>query len=593
MASRPILSVSPTGYAVDPTALKNDKLRDHCDRREASMRASRSEIEPIVRDISQLTQPARSRFMPMDGATKRRRAVSPSMRDGHGTRASRILQNGLNSGLSSPSRVWFKLKLSDKDMMQSYATKAWLQSVERVMMDFFQATNFYEAVKTGYGELGLFGTEAAFMESHWRAGMVTHPLTFGEYWIAEGDDARPDTLMRHAPMTAMQMVSRFVADKFESDKLNWDRVSIAVRNAYDTSNYDRVFDVMHLCEPNPAWDAKRLGVAGKPWRSVFWEKNADAGRLLSVEGCYEQPFYAARWETVGGGDPWGQGPGWDALADLRALQHNVKRYGDGTDLALKPPLVGPTLKIKLAAGSYTATSQVDRDGIKPVYTVPYQALDMLRQDLPRIYGKIDEAFSVDLFMAITEMDGVQPRNGAEIFSRNEEKLTQLGPVIERVNVEKLGVAIDRTFGIVNRLGMVPPAPPEMQGQELQVDYVSILAQAQRAVGLSTVERSLGFIGNLSAVYPGIGDNIDSDAVAVDYWERVGAPMSGLRDPKDRDAMRADRAKAMAAKQAQDSAPAIAQGAKAAELMSKTDVRGGTESLLDAVTGGMAGGGNRA
>jgi hypothetical protein len=97
-------------------------------------------------------------------------------------------------------------------------------------------------------------------------------------------------------------------------------------------------------------------------------------------------------------------------------------------------------------------------------------------------------------MAITNMQGVQPRNIEEIAARNEEKLTQLGPVIERVNNEKLEVAIDRAFGIMR--ADRPASPGARRGAEagghIKIEFVSILTQMQRMVGLGQIER--GFVG---------------------------------------------------------------------------------------------------
>lgn len=583
-------------------AIDNPKLREHCDQRARIMQGSRQDVDPLVSEVSQLTQPLRSRFAPgasvggtgqVNGSSGARRSRTRSRRllDGHGTRASEILQNGMNSGLSSPSGEWFGLKLPEYGGdAESFAGKQWLGEAQEVMYSFLSGTNFYEAAKFGYGELGLFGTEACFMEEHWRHGLVCHALTFGEYWIAEGDDRRVDTLLRWVPMTIRQIVEKFLVDPRDRTKIDWTRASSSMRSAWDAGNKENVFDVLHLCEPNPEYDPLYKDFRGRPWRSIYWDPKSDAvGRLLMVDGSHEQPFWAARWETLGGGDPWGTGPGFAALPDLAALQLNSKKLGDGTDLALRPPLVGPgTTKIKLHAGAYTAAGSMDKGAVFPVYQVPYQALEMIDQAMGRYYKKIDEAFYVDLFMAITEMDGVQPRNNEEIFSRNEEKLTQLGPVITRVNVEKLGVAVERVFGICNRRQMLPDAPDDIHGAELQVDFVSTLARAQRAAGLGTWERTLGFLGNMAGVFKDVSDNIDSDAIGREYWERSGAPALGLRDPAAVEKIRAQRAQEIAAEQARQSAPAVADSAKAAELLSRTDLRGQGDSALSRVLGGSGG-----
>jgi hypothetical protein len=85
-------------------------------------------------------------------------------------------------------------------------------------------------------------------------------------------------------------------------------------------------------------------------------------------------------------------------------------------------------------------------------------------------------------MAITNMSGIQPRNVEEIAARNEEKLTQLGPVIERVNNEKLQVAIERAFGIMQRMHLLPPSPGVDAQQPGHQDRVRVDPHADAAHG---------------------------------------------------------------------------------------------------------------
>jgi hypothetical protein len=170
----------------------------------------------------------------------------------------------------------------------------------------------------------------------------------------------------------------------------------------------------------------------------------------------------------------------------------------------------------------------------------------------------------------------------EIGSRNEEKLTQLGPVIERVNSEKLQVAIDRTFGIMMRKGMFPPAPNKLAGKPVKVDFVSILAQMQRMVGVSQIERTVSFIGNLAASFPEAGDRLDVDAAIEDYADRAGSPPKMVRSIEDAKAMRDQRAHDQQMQKMAAMAPAAQQGADAARLLSEAAKNGGgVQSLLPA------------
>ncbi len=112
---------------------------------------------------------------------------------------------------------------------------------------------------------------------------------------------------------------------------------------------------------------------------------------------------------------------------------------------------------------------------------------------------IDEAFYKNLFLMIAEV-GDQPNiTATQINTMREEKMLMLGPVLERLNDELLDPLIDRVFNIMLKRGMLPPPPKEIQGMPLRVEYISVLAQAQKAMGIGNIERFVGFVGNLAAL----------------------------------------------------------------------------------------------
>jgi hypothetical protein len=562
-------------------------LKEHCDRRFSQMKQYRQPLDSVYYEIATLAQPSRSRFITNGKqAQAGKRAKAHRLYDGHSITAFRILAGGMTSGLSSPSRPWFRRTLEDEDLMKFHPVQEWLAEVDRITYDFLARTNFYTAVKTGYAELGLFGTECMFMDEHWKRGMVFHSLTAGEYYLANGDDDTPDTMVRHCPMTVRQVVMRFVADRFDSTKMDWSKVSPNVKNAWDQSNDEMTVEVLHMVEPNPAYDPRRGDADGKPWRSVWWEpanSNREA-QPLHVSGYHEQPFVGPRWETAGG-DVYGTGPGWDALSDMRELQLQAKRLEDVMEMGAKPPTIGPAgVRVKMIPGAHTTAAAVDMAQVKPLYEVDPRWHEMGRENLQRLYGKIDDSAFASTFMAITNMDGVQPRNVEEIFARNEEKMTQLGPVVERVTTEKLNIILDRVFYSLLRRGAFPPIPEELHGKELTTEIISTLAQAQRMIGLSQTERVMGFSGNLAAAYPEVIDNFDPDEVVRDYADRAGSSPKIMRDQKDVEAIREDRAQKANTERMAAMMPAVKDGASAAQLLSETPVGDGEPQLLNQLLG---------
>lgn len=547
-------------------------LRERCSKRLEGLKSIRKDYETDWRETARLAQPARSRFLASDKDKNLRRARNANLFDEHGLLAARTLSNGMTSGLSSQSRPWFQLATYDDALIDQPDVKGWLDDVEKRLYSFFASTNFYGASKTGYLELGLFGTEACVMVEHDEVGAVCHALTAGEYWIATSSSLTADTLYRRVPMSVRQAVDTFGK-----------AVAPRVMKMYDSAQYDETVNVFHAIEPRVERDGSRIDARNKPWASVWWdEDDSNCHNVLREGGFDEKPFWAPRWDTTGS-DTYGYSPGMEALPSLRELQMQTKRRNETIDKIVKPELVSPAgMRVTGQPGNIITSSSVDAGSVQPVYVPAYQILPAISEEIGRCKEAIDRLFYADLFMAITNMQGIQPRNMEEIASRNEEKLTQLGPVIERVNTEKLEVAIDRAFGIMQRKGLLPPPPEALAGTDLKINFVSILTQMQRMVGIGQIERTAGFVGNLAGVFPEAVDKINVDEMIDEYAERAGAPARLIRSTDEVAQIRAQRAQQQAAQQAAANAPAIRDGAEAARLLSETDT--GNGSLLEALAG---------
>jgi hypothetical protein len=526
------------------------------------MKALRQPYDAEIKEIAMYAVPARSRWLASDtnkGRKKNRdRMLNKRQNSSHSVFAFRTLQGGMTSGLSSQSRPWFTLGVQDEQLAEDPAVKAYLDECERRMYRFFALTNFYGAVKTGYLEMGAFGTDACVMLEHPVEGAVCHALTFGEYWLALNDALMPGALYRDCAMTALQAVETF----------GLNNVSDRVRRAYDRSDYEEFCQYYHAIEENPDYTPGALGWRGKKWRSVYWDHNEGTstdyeGGLTKLSGFEEQPFWAPRWDTTGG-DIWGQGPGHDALPDMRELQLEVKRKGEAIDWAIHPELISAAkVPLKRQPRNVVNVPQIEDVSkvVHPTHTVDYQTIGIIREDVADIRQSINQATYADLFMAITNMQGIQPRNIEEIAARNEEKLTQLGPVIERVNNEKLEIGINRTFGIMQRGNMLPQPPESLHGVETKVNFISILTQMQRMVGLGQIERGLSFVGNVSALFPAARHKVNPMELVDEYWERAGAPMKILNSNDDAEAAAEAEANAQQMQQAAESAAKLGKPIK--------------------------------
>ena len=162
-------------------------------------------------------------------------------------------------------------------------------------------------------------------------------------------------------------------------------------------------------------------------------------------------------------------------------------------------------------------------GIKTAFQVDLN-LQHLLMDIQDCRGRVNGAFYADLFLMLANATDTR-MTATEVAERHEEKLLMLGPVLERLHNELLDPLIDITFSHMVKEGNLPPAPEELQGMDLNVEFVSMLAQAQRAIGTNGIDRFVGNLGVVAQMNPEVLDKFDSDQWADAYSDMLGV------DPK--------------------------------------------------------------
>ncbi|HWU37793.1 MAG TPA: portal protein, partial [Candidatus Acidoferrum sp.] len=150
--------------------------------------------------------------------------------------------------------------------------------------------------------------------------------------------------------------------------------------------------------------------------------------------------------------------------------------------------------------------------------------------------------------------------------------------LERIEYELLGPIVERVFAIMSRAGILPPAPSEVQGQPINVEFVSMLATSQAAAATGGIERLLQIAGGLVAVDPAVMDNIDVDYALDKYSSLMNNDPKIIRAPGELQAIRQQRAQAQAQQQAAANADTAQKMAQAGQTLSQTDVGGGQNAL---------------
>ena len=537
----------------------NESKRVRYSRLAAQLKNERSSFEADWTESNNWILSRRARFFTSDtnkGGRRNQRII-----DSTGTLAVRTLRAGMVSGITSPSRDWKKLTVDDPDLAEFGSVKRWLSIVNDRMSNSFLRSNFYKVMPNIYGDASVFATSGMFVEEDFSGG-VSHftSLPVGSYWIANDDKMKVRVMMREFPMTVRQIVSKFGV-KPGTRNIDWKNISEYVKLLWELGEYEAWIDVAHMVHENTEYDENKF--ADKKFVSCYYElgsSNMQTGVYLTRkdedvylrESGYDYfPGLFLRW-GVTGGDVYGTDcPGFDAIGDIKQLQHGEKKAAKAIDKGVDPAMVGPSAlrnqKASILPGDITYTDE--REGMKGFRQAHEVNLDLnhLEMKQAQIRQRIQKAFYEDLFLMLSESDR-REITAREIDERHEEKLQALGPVLEQTN-ELLDELIDIQFDFMLRQGEIPPPPPELEGMDLKVEYVSIMAQAQKLAGVANLERFAGTAANIAQLTGSVPKKFNIDQFIDVYGDRLSVDPTIIRTDEEVEAMNQAEQQAMQQQQA--------------------------------------------
>jgi len=517
-------------------------------------------------DLGNFLMPRRTRFFAGDRnkGDKRNQHIINST----GRFAARTLASGLHAGLTSPARPWMKLTTHDQKLADSPAVKRWLHTVTQRMLTLFATTNLYNVLPLVYMDMGVFATGAMAIVDDTRDLFRCYSYPLGSY--ALGLDARGlvTTFVREYELTVRQIVTQF--GRQPNNDIDWSTISQSVKDLWTKSDYETPIRLTWIVTPNEDATPRRLEAKYLPWASCHYEEGAPEQKFLRESGFKTFPIMAPRWDITGE-DTYGiDCPGMTALGDIRQLQIMERDKGRAIKKQIDPPMTGPTSlrtqKTSLLPGDITYVDVRDgMQGLRAVHDVNINLRDFL-QSQGQVEYRIQRAFYEDLFLMLQRSDdsrGAQPLTAREVDERHEEKYLALGPVVERTGDELLDPIVDRVFAMAEKAGLFPPAPPELLGLNLKVEYISILSQAQKLLGVVGQDRMLQSVVTIAQTWPGARHKIDENMAVDLYGEMLGVDPRIIRSTED--ALQLQKEEADAAQQSaqSDQTLKIAQAAKAA------------------------------
>ncbi len=512
--------------------------RNHVLEQTELLRSERSSVYNTWQELSDNHLHNRGRFLrgsDKDKARKPYRQVNNTSK-----LASRTIASGMMSGITSPARPWFRLQAPDPELNEYTPVKQYLHDVMQVMYKVYSQSNTYNSLHALYLELATFGTAAMSIDEDFNSIIRCKTHTAGSYMIGADGTGGVNTFYKEYTLTVAEVVQRFGIEN----------VRESTRAAWESGNTTAEIRIVHAIEPNDDRNMLSPLASEKAYRSVYIEHGGNnsttagssRGDTLDSEndflrrsGYDKFNVLTPRWEVVDE-DVYGSDcPGMTSNGDTRALQKLEKRKYQAFDKIAHAPLMGdPDVIKQIEKGLLPNDMVAVREGQRPLESVygGYRPdLNAFAAEVNNLEQRISRAWYEDLFLMLANSDRRQI-TATEIAEKQEEKLLMLGPVLERLQDELLKPLIDITFdklqgggSIVGPdgqpLSILPPPPPELEGQELNINYVSVLAQAQRLVAVGGIERFGGFIGNMAGLYPEIRHKFDPLQAADDYAESLG------------------------------------------------------------------------
>lgn len=560
---------------IDPKRLPQNTriaLRGQLDQTMEALRSTRLSWWSHWAALAEMFLPRRQKWFITANQYNRGSQLNAAIVDETGVIAARTCASGMMAGLTSPTRPWFRLGLHDA-ATQPGPVKNWLAECSRRMLKVFGESNFYEALAILYHDLSVYGSAAMILYEDAEDVIRCYNPCLGEFFFDVSDRLDVTTLYREFTLTVSQMVEKFgLAALQDTDQQ-------AYKSGGAARKTERV--ICHGIEPNTElWDNATIPLRyvvppSFKFREVYWVKGSSEAALLSMAGFKEKPFIGVRWDTVSN-DAYGRSPGMDALPAVRQLQIQARRQAEAIDKIVRPPMnASVNMKnepMSILPGAINYVANLNDSGFKPAYQITPQIAD-LNANILTVQQRVEKIFFNDLFTMISSLDTV--RTATEIDARREEKLILLGPVIERFENEGLDTVIDRLFSIMFRRGLFPPPPVEVQGKMLNTEYISMLAEAQRAAATASIERLLQVVGNLVGVDPDAIDNVDIDLTIERYADYINVDPDLIRSIQDVMAIRQKKSQEKAAQAAAAVTPGAAQ---AAQTLSQTDLGGGQSAL---------------
>ena len=439
-----------------------------------------------------------------------------------------LLAASLHGMLTSSANRWFSLRYKEDQLNDSDEATEWLQDATDKMYLAFARSNFQQEVFEAYHDLICFGTSAIMIEEDQEDILRFSARHIKEIYIQENKKGFVDVIYRRFKMAASAAVEKFGIENLSKES----------QTTFQKDPFKEL-EFVHVVRPRNIYNERKADKANMPFQSIYFEYNN--GHIISVGGFRELPYVIPRYLKAST-EIYGRSPAMNALPDVKVLNKMVETALKAAAKQVDPPLLVPDdsmlSPIRMSAGSLNYYRSGSRDRIEPLQIGQATSATLNQENQRR--EAIAKMFHVDQLVVSSN----RTMTATEVVQRNEEKMRILGPVLGRLQSELLQPMILRVFNIMLRNQIFLQAPEILAEQEIDIEYVSPMALAQRGQELQSLMRGLEMFAQIAPLAP-VQDYIDENGLVKQIISLVGLPAKMIKSDKEVMMMREERAAAQA------------------------------------------------
>jgi len=460
----------------------------------------RSNLDSMFYDAQRYIRPNSDKFD--HGHTPMQEDGSRELYDDTAVWCNQMFANGLSANLIPKADRWFYLRITNRAQKDVTAEEtAYLQAVaDRITHEFsLPQSQFYSSSHECFLDIGAYGTSPVqISEVNGVVNFRSRPLA--DVFFDTDQYGTVDTVFYRCYKTARQLMQAFpnVEDMEGFNKDN------SVHNKYE---------LVYTIEPNTDKAAKKGSRVGKgrPHKVTYWCPALK--EPLQESGSSYFTFLVPRWSKLAD-EVYGRGPAFSCLSQIRALNKMVKEALTSAEYLNFPTLTAEEDSIMLPMKYGSRQIMFHEAGSEKPSPILAGNQPQYVMELIRMYrDSVNRSFFVD---QIIRQEKKERQSVMEIQDTRGQMLNQLAPLLNRMETEYLGPAIEATFELLDRSGQLPEKPASLSGASLDISYSSPASQSQFATRLSDISAFMQDIAPLAQVKPEIMETVNAQKLLSSY-----------------------------------------------------------------------------